>query len=215
MSVCYKWKQKTDIVFLRLDSISGKFQHVISFQFFWTTRVLGPLFGPLLVPFSLKIRSPFGPLSEYFGSTFKLGTVIMALKGNYKTGGGCPIAHGNNLQMFTVMIKTFPPQKKVFNQVPPSKAPNLVSEYDVMPHELPTFLFIEVTVRWHYTRQKATLLTRLYKMFSIRTQIYLGNFFQDKNEKDKLATGLSYQQLNGSGVTTEKLGEQISIVFRI
>lgn len=32
----------------------------------------------------------------------------------------------------------------VFNQVPPSKAPNLVSEYDVMPHELPTFLFIEV-----------------------------------------------------------------------
>ena len=38
---------------------------------------------------------------------------------------------------------------------------------------------------------------------------------QDKNEKDKLATGLSYQQLNGSGVTTEKLGDQISIVFRI
>ena len=39
--------------------------------------------------------------------------------------------------------------------------------------------------------------------------------WQDKNEKDKLATGLSYQQLNGSGVTTEKLGDQISIVFRI
>merc|ERR1719370_518096 len=67
-----------------------------------------------------------------------------------------------------------------FLQVQPSKAPNLVSEYDVMSHELPTFLFIE-----------------------------------DKNEKDKLATGLSYQQLNGSGVTTEKLGDQISIVFRI
>ena len=31
-------------------------------------------------------------------------------------------------------------------QVPPSKAASLVSEYDVEDHELPTFLFIEVTV---------------------------------------------------------------------
>jgi hypothetical protein len=29
-------------------------------------------------------------------------------------------------------------------QVPPSKATNLVEEYDIQPHELPTFLFIEV-----------------------------------------------------------------------
>jgi len=79
---------------------------------------------------------------------------------------------------FPELTKKF--KQVTFIQVPPSSAPNLVSEYDVQPHELPTFLFIE-----------------------------------DKTEKDKLATGLSYQQLNGSGVTTEKLGDQISIVFRI
>ena len=39
------------------------------------------------------------------------------------------------------------PNPTVLNQVPPSKAPNLVSEFDVMPHELPTFLFIEVTFK--------------------------------------------------------------------
>lgn len=38
---------------------------------------------------------------------------------------------------------------------------------------------------------------------------------QDMIEMDKLATGLSYQQLNGGGVTTEKLGNQIRIVFRM
>ena len=32
---------------------------------------------------------------------------------------------------------------------------------------------------------------------------------------DKLATGLSYVQLNGGGVTTENLGNQIKIVFRM
>ena len=49
-------------------------------------------------------------------------------------------------------------------------------------------------------------------LYSLNMCLFLS---QDKNEKDKLATGLSYQQLNGSGVTTEKLGDQISIVFRI
>ena len=39
------------------------------------------------VPFLLKIRSPFGPLSEYFGSPFKLGTV-----------------HLVNAQIYTVFI---------------------------------------------------------------------------------------------------------------
>jgi len=40
-------------------------------------------------------------------------------------------------------------------------------------------------------------------------------FIEDGIEMDKLATGLSYQQLNGSGVTTENLANQIKIVFRI
>ena len=43
----------------------------------------------------------------------------------------------------------------------------------------------------------------------------LTKIFQDMIEMDKLATGLSYQQLNGGGVTTEKLGNQIRIVFRM
>jgi hypothetical protein len=32
---------------------------------------------------------------------------------------------------------------------------------------------------------------------------------------DKLATGLTYQQLNGGGVTTTNLANQIKIVFRL
>merc|ERR1739838_1075891 len=40
-------------------------------------------------------------------------------------------------------------------------------------------------------------------------------FLEDTIEMDKLATGLSYIQLNGSGVDTEKLGNQIKIVFRM
>jgi len=40
-------------------------------------------------------------------------------------------------------------------------------------------------------------------------------FLEDNIEMDKLATGLSYIQLNGGGVTTENLGNQIKIVFRM
>merc|ERR1719318_594976 len=40
-------------------------------------------------------------------------------------------------------------------------------------------------------------------------------FLEDTIEMDKLATGLSYIQLNGGGVTTENLGNQIKIVFRM
>ena len=83
-----------------------------------------------------------------------------------------------------------------FRKVPPSKNPEAVSEYEVEDHELPTFLFIEVKI-CQYSRMQHK------------------NSIQDMIEMDKLATGLSYQQLNGGGVTTEKLGNQIRIVFRM
>jgi len=40
-------------------------------------------------------------------------------------------------------------------------------------------------------------------------------FLEDGIEMDKLASGLSYQQLNGSGVTTQNLINQMRIVFRL
>jgi hypothetical protein len=42
-----------------------------------------------------------------------------------------------------------------------------------------------------------------------------GTISQDGYEVDKLATGLTYQQLNGGGVTTSNLANQIKIVFRL
>ena len=90
--------------------------------------------------------------------------------------------------------------KKVsFIKVPPSGTPGACAEYDIEDHELPTFLFIEVTF-YH------SWLINMSNMSTIP---------QDMIEMDKLATGLSYQQLNGGGVTTEKLGNQIRIVFRM
>ena len=68
MSVCLNESKNHTQFFLRLNSISGKFQHVISFRFFEQLK--------FLVPFLLKIRSPVDPLSEYFGSPFRLGTVL-------------------------------------------------------------------------------------------------------------------------------------------
>ena len=94
--------------------------------------------------------------------------------------------------------------KKVnYIKVPPSKTPEAVSEYDIADHELPTFLFIEVNCKYGFV---ILLFDPWYKLQML---------CQDMIEMDKLATGLSYQQLNGGGVTTEKLGNQIRIVFRM
>ena len=82
----------------------------------------------------------------------------------------------------------------------PSKTPEAVTEYDIEDHELPTFIFIEVIIF-------------IFIVSYVWLPIYDLN--QDMIEMDKLATGLSYQQLNGGGVTTEKLGNQIRIVFRM
>ena len=78
-------------------------------------------------------------------------------------------------------------------RVPPSRLPAATAEFDIDQEELPTFVFIEVSG-------------------STTLRIILA---QDAIEMDKLATGLSYQQLNGGGVDTEKLGNQIRIVFRM
>ena len=124
----------------------------------------------------------------------------------------------------TAQVHCMPPA-----QVPPSEASSLAEEYDVMPHELPTYLFIEVAT--HNTCHRR-LRIQSFRNDRYHPECRAGNMElvlhschivgrfrqtnpQDKNEMDKLATGLSYQQLNGSGVTTDKLKDQISIVFRI
>jgi hypothetical protein len=59
-----------------------------------------------------------------------------------------------------------------------------------------------------------TAFYKLYTFFGKRPCCCLTHS-QDGYEVDKLATGLTYQQLNGGGVTTTNLANQIKIVFRL